>query len=114
MGVQNWMTHYTNFENGCVRCSLGLRVSAPEDRWIHKEDVGVPAGLTLETKSKGAHSDAFKRVAVHFGIGRYLYWSMGQDRIRLYEGSHRQRHGLRPFTPKFVLPKLSSRARLFQ
>lgn len=41
-----------------------------KDRWIWKED---GAENTEIEASKGGISDAFKRAAVQFGIGRYLY-----------------------------------------
>lgn len=41
-----------------------------KDRWIWKED---GAENTEVEASKGGISDAFKRAAVQFGIGRYLY-----------------------------------------
>jgi hypothetical protein len=46
-----------------VRCSLTVK-------GVTREDVGVPSNTE---PLKGAFSDALKRTAVHFGIGRELY-----------------------------------------
>jgi hypothetical protein len=40
------------------------------NEWIWKADGAGPSDMEAD---KGALSDAFKRAAVRFGIGRYLY-----------------------------------------
>lgn len=52
---------------GRVMCKLSVRIG---DEWITKSDA---AGETNVEGEKGGFSDAFKRAAVKFGIGRDLY-----------------------------------------
>jgi len=61
-----WQCRYPH-ANGKTVCEIGLKVG---DEWIWKAD---GAGDTDVEKEKGALSDAFKRAAVRWGIGRYLY-----------------------------------------
>ena len=67
-GTENWQANYTPCGNGMMICNLGIRF--PSGDWIWKSD---GAGATDFEGEKGALSDAFKRSAVRFGIGRYLY-----------------------------------------
>jgi len=71
VGVMGWSDTYIVRDSGAVICRLSLRI---EGEWVAKEDVGSlsdqpDAGDQL----KAAFSDALKRAAVKFGIGRYLY-----------------------------------------
>ena len=68
VGPQNWTTEFREVA-GRVVCRLGIRPTS-DDPFIYKED---GAGETDMEGEKGALSDAFKRVGVHFGAGRYLY-----------------------------------------
>jgi hypothetical protein len=61
---------------GRCTCQLSLRI---DGEWITKSD---SAGETATEGEKGAVSDAFKRAAVKFGIGRYLY-SLPSDWVDL-------------------------------
>lgn len=65
-GVENWQCRYPH-ANGKTVCEIGIRIG---DEWIWKAD---GAGDTDVEAEKGALSDAFKRSAVRWGIGRYLY-----------------------------------------
>ena len=67
MGPDGWQSSYTETVRGRVICSLSLNING---EWITKSD---GAGDTQVEGEKGAISDAFKRAAVHWGIGRYLY-----------------------------------------
>ena len=67
VGPQNWQSRYTETTSGRVICELSILVNG---EWITKSD---GAGDTQVEREKGASSDAFKRAAVHWGIGRYLY-----------------------------------------
>jgi hypothetical protein len=67
VGIENWQNHYTPATGTGIVCNLGICI---EDEWIWKAD---GAGATDMEAEKGALSDAFKRAAVRFGIGRYLY-----------------------------------------
>lgn len=63
MGM-NWQCRYP-FE-GC--CEIGLLING---EWIWRSN---GAGETDIEGEKGRYSDAFKRAAVMWGIGRYLYY----------------------------------------
>lgn len=63
-----WRVRYEPWDGG-VLCTLGIRCPETGD-WIEKQGVGT--GNQFE-KVKGAASDAFKRAAVQWGVGRYLY-----------------------------------------
>ena len=71
LGITNWATQYEVLPNNCVKCILSLRIGG---EWIAKEDVGNPSEQPDEgDRTKAAFSDALKRSAVNWGIGRYLY-----------------------------------------
>jgi hypothetical protein len=71
VGVMGWQDHYEPLPDGSVVCRLQIRVG---DEWITKEDVGGQSEQPDEgDRRKAAFSDALKRAAVKFGIGRYLY-----------------------------------------
>jgi hypothetical protein len=71
LGVTGWQDEYECLPDGSVVCRLHLRLG---DEWITKMDVGgqseQPDG---GDRRKAAFSDALKRAAIKFGIGRYLY-----------------------------------------
>lgn len=66
-GVANWSDKYIETEKGRVICTLALRI---DGEWVSKSD---GAGDSDVESEKGAISDALKRAAVKWGIGRYLY-----------------------------------------
>lgn len=66
-GPANWQDSYTETATGRVMCTLQIRI---DGEWIAKSD---GAGGTDIEGDKGGISDAFKRAAVKWGIGRYLY-----------------------------------------
>ena len=71
LGVENWQDEYELLTDGSVLCKLQLKIG---DRWITKMDVGSPSDQPDGgDRLKAAFSDALKRAAVKFGIGRYLY-----------------------------------------
>jgi hypothetical protein len=71
LGVENWQDHYQLLPDNSVMCRLRLRIGG---RWITKMDVGGPSEQPDGgDRLKAAFSDALKRAAVKFGIGRYLY-----------------------------------------
>lgn len=67
-GPDGWQNNYTPGINGSIICNIGIRM--PCGDWIWKAD---GAGATDVEGEKGALSDALKRSAVRWGIGRYLY-----------------------------------------
>jgi hypothetical protein len=66
LGPENWQCDYPHAGSKTV-CRIGVRIG---DDWVWKAD---GAGDTDHEAEKGALSDAFKRAAVRFGVGRYLY-----------------------------------------
>jgi len=71
LGVENWQDEYDHLPDGSVVCRLRLRLG---EEWITKVDVGSPSEQPDEhDRGKAAFSDALKRAAVKFGVGRYLY-----------------------------------------
>jgi hypothetical protein len=66
-GPDGWQCNYSQGVNGSIVCNIGIRLGG---EWIWKAD---GAGATDFEGEKGALSDAFKRAAVRWGIGRYLY-----------------------------------------
>ncbi len=70
VGPENWKTE--KFEPGAaggLQCGLSLRING---EWITKWDGAENMGDREGTAIKGGMSDAFKRVARAWGIGRYL------------------------------------------
>jgi len=71
LGPENWWDDYQSLEN-CVVCRLSIRL--PDGSIITKVDAGGCAGMQdTGDDEKSGFSDAFKRAAVKFGVGRYLY-----------------------------------------
>lgn len=66
VGSDSWQDRY-EFSGSRTICYLSINV---DGQWITKAD---GAGDTDVEAEKGAISDAFKRAAVKWGIGRYLY-----------------------------------------
>lgn len=71
LGAENWSDKYQESQKRLF-CSLALRING---EWISKTD---GAGDTDMEGQKGGISDAFKRAAVKWGIGRYLYESKAE------------------------------------
>jgi hypothetical protein len=70
-GMGGWEDAYTVLPDGTVECRLSVWVGG---RRVTKADVGSPSDQPdMGDRMKAAYSDAFKRAAVKFGIGRYLY-----------------------------------------
>lgn len=67
-GPDGWQCNYTVGAGNSLICNLGVRM--PGNEWIWKAD---GAGATDVEGEKGMMSDALKRAAVRWGIGRYLY-----------------------------------------
>ncbi|HXG11842.1 MAG TPA: Rad52/Rad22 family DNA repair protein [Gemmataceae bacterium] len=76
LGVMGWQDDYEWLDDGSVVCRLKVRIG---NEWITKCDVGGPSEQPDEgDRRKAAFSDALKRAAVKFGVGRYLYRLPGQ------------------------------------
>ena len=69
-GVGGWQDTYSPMGDG-VLCALAVRI---DGEWVEKQDVGSPSEQPdAGDRAKAAVSDALKRAAVKFGVGRYLY-----------------------------------------
>lgn len=66
-GAENWQAIYDHVTANGVVCRIGIRF---DNEWVWKSN---GAGETSVEAEKGALSDAFKRAAVLWGVGRYLY-----------------------------------------
>lgn len=70
-GPDGWQDAYAPQPDGSVLCTLRCRFGG---EWVSKQDVGGQSEQPDEhDKDKAAVSDALKRTAVKFGVGRYLY-----------------------------------------
>jgi len=104
-GVDGWQDVYIVLPGGEVTCRLSVNVVG---RWITKEDVGGQSEQPDDgDKMKAAFSDALKRAAVKFGVGRYLYRLPTQ-----WVGYDPQRRQLtvRPELPDWARPRPLSHA----
>jgi hypothetical protein len=109
VGPENWQDEYQVLPDGSVLCKLSLNVPIAGVQgghllqWITKSDVGGQSEQADEgDRIKAAVSDALKRAAVKWGIGRYLYsmprqW-VGYDNVR-------KQFTDKPVIPAMFLPK---------
>ena len=65
-GAENWTSEFREISNGFL-CRLTVTIN---DRTIYREDGASKTNIEPE---KGGISDAMKRAAVQFGLGRCLY-----------------------------------------
>lgn len=71
LGPEKWQDDYDILPDGSVTCKLRVCLGG---QWVTKMDVGSPSEQPDGgDRLKAAFSDALKRTAVKFGIGRYLY-----------------------------------------
>lgn len=73
-GAENWQVKYEEHK-GNLFASIGINVTKGDDThvkslWVWKSDCGTESQVE---KQKGEASDAFKRAAVVWGVGRFLY-----------------------------------------
>lgn len=66
VGPDKWQDEYHEVK-GNLFCRIGIKI---DGEWVWKGDVGKPTAIE---SIKGEASDAFKRAAVKWGIGRFLY-----------------------------------------
>jgi hypothetical protein len=105
LGVDGWQDDYECLPDGSVVCRLRLRMG---DEWITKVDVGGPSEQPDGgDRLKAAFSDALKRAAVKFGVGRYLYRLPNQWMD--YDAQRRQFQKT-PTLPAWALPANKERS----
>jgi len=61
-----WQSRYSEHK-GNLFCEIGIKIG---DEWVWRSDCGTESNVE---KEKGEASDSFKRAAVMWGIGRFLY-----------------------------------------
>lgn len=66
VGASNWKDNYTLIGDNLF-CGISIKV---DGEWVTKWDLGVESNMEAE---KGNSSDSFKRAAVKWGVGRFLY-----------------------------------------
>lgn len=65
-GVAGWQDKFYSV-NGSMVCEISCKIGS---EWISKSDVGEPSAISAK---KGESSDSFKRAAVKWGVGRFIY-----------------------------------------
>ena len=77
LGPENWASNLTPItsQQGFHGFICSLTVYMPNGKMVTKSDAGEPSKVA---SVKGAASDALKRAAVQFGVGRYLYYIPNQ------------------------------------
>ena len=101
VGAENWQDKYTPAPAGGGKagwiCELSLRLG---DEWITKSDGADESDIEAV---KGGISDAFKRAAVKWGIGRYLY-ALPPIWVPIEPAGRGYRMKQRPVLPAWALP----------
>ena len=79
VGADRWQCKFEEHKNNMF-CSIGINIDLIKEQdgketylgnqWVWKSDCGTESQVE---KQKGEASDAFKRAAVMWGIGRFLY-----------------------------------------
>lgn len=71
VGAGNWQTDFKTIGNNLFG-GIGVNVTYGDgsSQWVWKYDVGTESNVD---KEKGEVSDAVKRAAVNWGVGRFLY-----------------------------------------
>jgi hypothetical protein len=87
-----WQNRYTHADKKTI-CEIGILING---EWVWKADGAGESDIEAE---KGALSDAFKRAAVRWGIGRYLYhlptpWVDLDEREQIPDGERRRLEAL--------------------
>ena len=95
-GPDGWQCNYTAGVNNSIVCNIGVRM--PDGEWLWKAD---GAGATDMEGEKGMLSDALKRAAVRWGVGRYLY-DLKAPKIEL------EQRGESPTIPKASIKELNA------
>ena len=95
IGPENWSDDYSPGENS-VLCRLTIRL--PDGLSVTKADAGGYAGMPNSgDDDKSGYSDSFKRAAVKFGVGRFLYGDGVPDYSR--DSAISARYALIPAAP---------------
>lgn len=96
-GFENWQCRYSLADAGVLICDIGIRHGVNSD-WLWRAN---GAGDTQVEAEKGKCSDAFKRAAVLWGIGRYLY-GLPSPRVSIDQWGKWEKD---PALPEWATPK---------
>jgi hypothetical protein len=103
IGAAFWWDDYTPGENS-VMCRLTIEL--PDGRRVTKVDAGGYAGMPDQgDDDKSGFSDAIKRTAARFGVGRYLYRDGVPDYAREHHGEVTERRQPAPARPNGHEPR---------
>jgi hypothetical protein len=106
VGLAGWQDDYEVLTDGNVICRLRLRLAG---EWITKADVGGESDQKDEgDRRKASFSDALKRAAVKWGVGRYLYSLAG---VWCDYDPQKKRFVSTPALPASALPARAAPAR---
>ena len=102
-GPENWQDEYRPWKEKSQLCGISINTA---NGWVTKWD---GADDTAYQATKGGLSDSFKRAAVKWGIGRYLYnlppvW-VPVVQIAGKDGKFKMSKEARPTLPERFLPK---------
>jgi len=97
VGPMNWADTYNEWKGNAVKAGIGIR---NEEGWVWKFD---GADDTNFEATKGGFSDAFKRAAVKWGIGRYLY-QLPTVWVACQKSGNTVRLSTTPKLPQWALP----------
>lgn len=93
----DWQCKYSHAEQKTI-CDLGVRV---DGEWIWRAGGAGDSDIEAE---KGAISDAFKRAAVLFGVGRYLY-GLPNEWVAISPAGRSYKLASTPTLPKWATPE---------
>jgi hypothetical protein len=112
-GLTGWKNEFLQWGERGVKCRLWVKIG---DEWLYRED-----GASFEDNKehidqiKSTCSNALKRAAVQFGIGRYLYYldetivelkTRGKNYVKIKEGNQEKYlYWDPPKLPNWALPK---------
>ncbi len=99
-GQDGWQCKYEEHK-GNLFCSIGIKIG---DSFIWKSDCGTESNIE---KQKGESSDAFKRAAVMWGVGRFLY---SKDIIKLETMENKQGKWTASYNGKLLYGKQITKA----
>lgn len=80
LGSENWTCEFRDVGSRLF-CRIGINIEGTG--WVYKEDCGSDSNIEAE---KGGVSDAFKRAAVQWGVGRFLYPEVKDEIKRAWGG----------------------------
>lgn len=106
-GPGNWRNEYERWNGTGVLCTISLRFECTpgeQERWVSKRDGADESKIEA---TKGGLSNAMKRCAVQWGIGRYLYRFPDSfcDAVEVSGKNRLKKWGDRPSIPQQFMPE---------